>query len=166
MVGNRIDSNDFAIEDNGSATIVGNSLGAVGDPILVSPSGDSSIFANDFVGSPGSQPSHNQLVSDHRIRLESRSENVTIKAGNSTITVDAAGAITIDSATDINLTSGGRFTVNANGIELKSGLNTLIESATQVDVSAGSNLTATGGTGAELNSGAITVIKGSLVQIN
>ena len=107
------------------------------------------IFANHYEGSDDTSQ-HNSLASDNAIQLESREANVTIKAGSSIIVVDSSGAITISNDDDITFTSNGKFTVNANGIELRSA----------------GELTAEGLAGAELTSGANTVIKGSIVKLN
>lgn len=149
IIGNRISGSGFLIVDNGRATIVGNILQTDSNPILLALNGSSTVFANDHESSAGDSPVHNQLASKHSIQLESRNENVTIRAGNSTITVDADGTVTIDSKGDIELTADGEFSVDAASINMKSAAATTIQS--------GSNL--------NLKSSITTSVDGAIVDI-
>ena len=97
------------VADNGNAIIVGNDFipdsPGGGDPIVGASDG-STIFGNRFLGPPNGHPI-NSLVSDHGIRLQSRDEAVEIRAGNTLITVDANGDITIAGENDLGIGADG-----------------------------------------------------------
>ncbi len=85
-----------------------------------------------------------------KITVDEDQDVITLEDEHSnSITLDSSG-ITIDSAGDINITAAGDL--NLEG--------------TNVNVSATAQLKGEGGSGTEISSGAITVIKGSLVLIN
>jgi Rhs element Vgr protein len=54
----------------------------------------------------------------------------------------------------------------AQNVEIKAGTSLKAEGGTSADLKAGTQLTAKGGAGAEFSSSAVTILKGSLVQIN
>ena len=87
---------------------------------------------------------------NHMIRLDDDSGSITIqdKNGNEVI-LDKSG-ITIKSAKDVNITAKGDVKISGTNIDLK----------------AKASMKAVGNSGAEISSGASTVVKGSMVQIN
>jgi uncharacterized protein involved in type VI secretion and phage assembly len=70
--------------------------------------------------------------------------------------------------------NGNQYIMNDRGITLESARDLTISAAGDIEINAGANLVlsaasqlgAEGGTGASIESGAITVVKGALVQIN
>jgi len=173
VIGNRISGSGFLIVDNGKATIVGNTLLSDSNPILLALNGNSTVFANDHESSAGDAPDHNQLTSKHAIQLESRNENVIIKAGDSTIVVDANGDITIDSVGDLALTADGKFSVRATTIDIKSTLATKIEAGSNLDLKStattsvdGNVVDIDGATRVKIDGGALTDINGGVIRLN
>lgn len=84
------------------------------------------------------------------------------------VTIDEdAGVITVEdeNSNKINLDSSGIQVESAGNIDIKASGDLNIE-GTNINVKASAQLKAEGGAGAEVSSGAVTTIKGSLVQIN
>ena len=111
---------------------------------FVTRSGMKMIFNDDKISYTLETPAGKKLVLDEdagTISVEDEHKNV--------LTLDDKG-ITLESAGDINIKASGD--VNMEG--------------TNVNVTASGQLKAEGSSGAEVSSGAITVIKGSQVQIN
>lgn len=166
VVGNNIDGGLFAIDDNnGRATIVGNNLQA-DQPVLQFSGSDSTVFANSFDGASGNTPTHNSLVSNHAISLESRDEGITIKAGNSTIVVDGNGDITIESDADMTISAPGKLSLQATEIEIVSDNDTVIQAGTNFDLNAGINANINAGVEVEINAGAIVDVNAALIDLN
>jgi len=84
------------------------------------------------------------------IQLLSTNGSLSIISGASTITIDPTGSITIRGDADLSLLAGGDLPLE--------GAN--------VDITASANCTIQGGAGAEISSGGVTVVQGSLVEIN
>ena len=111
---------------------------------FVTRSGMKMIFNDDKISYTLETPAGKKLILDEdagTISVEDEHKNV--------LTLDDKG-ITLESAGDINIKASGD--VNMEG--------------TNVNVKASAQLKAEGSSGAEVSSGAITVIKGSQVQIN
>ncbi len=102
------------------------------------------VFNDDEVSLTIETPNGNRIV------LSEQDGGVTLSDENrNSITLNSAG-ITLESSADLVLKASGDLSIEATNLQLK----------------ANAKLTAEGGAGAELKSGANTVIKGSLVQIN
>ncbi len=103
------------------------------------------IFNDDEVSVTVETPNGNKLVisdDDGGIKLEDENGNF-IKMDSNGITFESASAINLKSSTDLKLESG-----------------------TNLELKAGAQFKAEGSAGAEISTGAIAVVKGSLVQIN
>jgi len=105
-----------------------------------------------------------------RIRFDDEGTILTLDTpGGHVITLD-------DDAGEINLTdsNGNTITLSSSGISLESASdlvfkasgNVTIEGQANLELKAGAQWKAEGSAGAEINSSGITVVKGSLVQIN
>ena len=88
--------------------------------------------------------------------------------GNKMVISDADGGIKLEDENGnfIEMNSEGITIESATAINYKSGTDTTIESGTNLDIKAGTQLKAEGAAGAEVSTGAIAILKGSLVQIN
>jgi len=103
------------------------------------------IFNDDEVSMTLETPNGNKIVisdADGGIKMEDENGNF-IEMNSDGITIESASAINYKSATDMT-----------------------IESGTSLDIKAGTQLKAEGAAGAEVSTGAIAVLKGSMVQIN
>lgn len=105
---------------------------------------------------------------DEKISIETpNGNNITIdNSANEIDIVDSAGneiklsssGIDISSASNLNISAGGNIDISATGNTTIGGVN--------VELNAQANFKAAGNAGANVESPAITVVKGSLVQIN
>lgn len=94
--------------------------------------------------------------------------SITISEDDTSISlVDQNGNSIVMNADGIALDSAGKITMTAaTDIEIKAGTALMGESGTDLGLKAGTQFKAEGSAGAELSTGAIAVLKGSLVQIN
>ncbi len=166
-VGNNIDGDSFAIDDNnGRATIVGNNLQADYQPVLQFAGSESTVFANSFDGTPANTPTHNSLVSNHAISLESRNEEIVIKAGNSAIVVDGNGDIMIQGDADMTFFASGKLSLQAREVEIVSDLETVIDAGTNLDLDAGAKVNINADSEVEINAGALVDVNAALIELN
>jgi len=112
-----------------------------------------------------------------KLLFNDEDETITIEtAGGNTITVDNKG-----SSIDITDASGNEVKLSSSGVDISSASNLNIQATGNIDINASGNLTlggvnveaaaqanfkASGNAGANLETSAIAVVKGSLVQIN
>jgi uncharacterized protein involved in type VI secretion and phage assembly len=112
-----------------------------------------------------------------KLLFNDEDETITIEtAGGNTITVDNKG-----SSVDIKDAGGNEVKLSSSGIDISSASNLNIKASGNIDINASGNLTlgginveasaqanfkASGNAGANLETTAIAVVKGSLVQIN
>jgi Rhs element Vgr protein len=89
-------------------------------------------------------------------------------AGNSIALDEDAKAIKIEDqhGNKIEMTSSGIVIESATALELKAGTAVKVESSTSLEMKSGSTLKLEGAAGAELTSSAITKVRGSLLQLN
>jgi phage protein D len=93
-----------------------------------------------------------------KVTLEANSKPLTIKSGQASIEFDANGGITI---------KGQKVTIDAaQGVEVKSSGGDVKASGLNVTLAANAAFKATGNSGANLESSAIAVVKGTMVKIN
>ncbi|MCB0321497.1 MAG: hypothetical protein KDD60_11275, partial [Bdellovibrionales bacterium] len=106
-----------------------------------------------------------QLVTSSGITIESSESTVSIVAGESTITVDPEGVVSIKSNGDLTVEAdqnlilkGQTITLDGNRIDINSATDTNIESGinTNIDSNVKSSVT----------SASLTEIKGAVVTIN
>lgn len=128
----------------------------------------------------GEEQVYVQSKSGHVIIMndKSGSESITItdKTEKNKMVIDSAkNSMTIEVGGDFTVTAKGKITLDSTGdMALASKANAKLEAMTNVDVKATANLTLqataqgklTGNAGVNVESPAITVVKGSLVQIN
>jgi uncharacterized protein involved in type VI secretion and phage assembly len=128
----------------------------------------------------GEEQVYVQSKSGHVIILndKSGSESITItdKTAKNKMMIDSAkNSMTIEVGGDFTVTAKGKITLDSTGdMALASKANAKLEAMTNVDVKATANLTLqataqgklTANAGVNVESPALTVIKGSLVQIN
>jgi uncharacterized protein involved in type VI secretion and phage assembly len=121
-----------------------------------------------------------QSKSGHQCILNDKggSESITIldKTGKNKMVIDSAkNSMTIEVEGDFTVTAKGKISLDSTGdMALASKANAKLEAMSNVDVKATANLTLeataqsklTGNAGVNVESPAITVVKGSLVQIN
>ena len=94
----------------------------------------------------------------NKITISDEDKGITLKdQNNNTLTMNDSG-ITIKSPKDITVEATGQLTLKASQDLSLEGLN--------VNVKAKAQFKAEGSAGAEVSTGAIAVLKGSLVQIN
>lgn len=88
--------------------------------------------------------------------------------GNKIVISDADGGIKLEDENGnfIEMNSDGITIESASAINYKAASEMKIESGTGLNIKAGTQLKAEGAAGAELSTGAIAVLKGSMVQIN
>ena len=111
---------------------------------FVTRSGMKMLFNDDKIAYTLETPAGKKVILDEDAGV------ITIEDENSNVfTLDSDG-ITMESAGDINIKASGDLNLEGANINIK----------------AQSQLTAEGSSGAEISSGAVTVIKGSQVQIN
>lgn len=89
-------------------------------------------------------------------------------AGNTLTISDANGGVSITDqhGNSVVTSSEGLSLESAGSLTLKAATGIVIDAGTSLDLKAGTELAAEGAAGAKLTSSAITVVKGSLVQIN
>ena len=182
------------------ATIIGNTLLTPpgSDPIAFESRAGVLMFANQSDGNPA----HNMLVSKDAVRLESKEEEISLTAGNSRILIDSGNSsgddkviiragsslIEVDKQGDVNIVSGrnlnidvaGRFSVQANSIEMTSTLATRVSAGSDISLNAAANASVKGSSttveGAaqgsflapvvNIDGAAQTIIKGGLITLN
>lgn len=88
--------------------------------------------------------------SGNEISLSDKDEGITIKDQNDNKIEMSGDGITMEAAKDLNLKATGD--INLEGVN--------------INIAASAELKADGGAGAEISTGAVAVLKGSLVQIN
>ena len=88
--------------------------------------------------------------------------------GNKIVMSDADGGIKLEDENGnfIEMNSDGITIESATEVNYKASTDMTIESGTNLDIKAGAQLKAEGAAGAELSTSAIAVIQGSMVQIN
>jgi Rhs element Vgr protein len=86
-------------------------------------------------------------------------KSITLKDQHSNTIIMNEQGIQLKSIKDLKMEA-------AENIEIKAGTSLKVEGGTSADLKAGTQLTAKGGAGAEFSSSAVTILKGSLVQIN
>lgn len=169
IVGNTIrDSSRAIIANNPAVTIVGNRiLVPTNDPITGAFL--STVFANSF--SDGEMVG-NVLRSSGPITLESENDVVTIKAGDSEITLGQRG-ISLSTDGDLNLRAGGRLNLEAadtnirvlDAMTINSGGDTVINTNADLEITAGGT-TMVSSTVTAIESGVSTSIRaGGLVEV-
>lgn len=94
----------------------------------------------------------------HSMVLDDDGKTVTITDSSGNSLEMAGGGITLDSPGDITLSAGGKIDLKATGDASVAGMN--------VNLTAETQLTASGNAGAELSASGQTVVKGSIVMIN
>jgi uncharacterized protein involved in type VI secretion and phage assembly len=93
-----------------------------------------------------------------KVTLEANSKPLEIKSGQASITFDANGGITI---------KGQKVTIDAaQGAEIKSSGGDVKASGMNITLAANAAFKASGNSGANLETSAIAVVKGSMVKIN
>ena len=98
--------------------------------------------------------------------VEEGDKTETVESGNMKIDVQS-GKIDIDAAKTINVTAGQSITMEANQkITLKVGSSKIEMTQTGITIDAPLMLTLKGGVQASLDGGAMTIVKGALVNIN
>ena len=122
---------------------------------------------------------HSMLVSDDcyvkgtNICIEA-TDNITIKVGNSYIAIDSGGIkigttgdIVLDAGAKIETTSGSDTSISAGtSLATASGTDTKIDAGINLDASAGANAKVKANAMGNFESGGITTVKGSMVNIN
>jgi hypothetical protein len=101
----------------------------------------------------------------NEVLLSESDEGITIKDQNDNKIAMTADGIKIESSKDIVLKASGDVKIEATNIELSASGDAIIEGV-NIELKASAAFKADGGAGAELTTGAIAVLKGSLVQIN
>lgn len=88
--------------------------------------------------------------------------------GNKIVMSDADGGIKLEDENGnfIEINANGITIESASAINCKASTEVKVESGTNLDLKAGSQFKAEGTAGAEVSTGAIAVLKGSMVQIN
>lgn len=107
--------------------------------------------------------------SEIKLMFDDDKKSITIKTpnGNTILISDDDGKIEVtdESNNKITMDSSGILMESASDIVIKSNGDVNIE-GTNVNISASAQMTAEGGAGAEVSSGGMTDIKGSIVKIN
>lgn len=106
-----------------------------------------------------STPGGNEMV------LSESDEGITIKDQNDNKIEMTADGITIESAKDLILKASGDIKVEGTNVETVASGDAKVEGV-NIELKASAEFKADGGAGAEITTGAIAVLKGSLVQIN
>ena len=105
-----------------------------------------------------------------RIQFDDEKTILTIDTpgGHSFILDDDAGEITLldSNSNSITMSSSGIAVESAGDLTFKASKNVKIEAQTNLELKATAQYKAEGSAGVEINSSAVTVVKGSLVQIN
>lgn len=105
-----------------------------------------------------------------RIQFNDEKTILTIDTpgGHSFILDDDAGEVTLadNNNNKITMSSSGIAIESAGDISLKASKNVKVEAQTNLELKATAQYKAEGSAGVEINSSAVTVVKGSLVQIN
>ena len=99
---------------------------------------------------------------------ESTKLEILTPAGNSILLDDDAGELHLADSNNnkISMSSSGLSLESAGDLILKASGMVKVESTTELELKAGTQWKAEGAAGLEISSSAVTVIKGSLVQIN
>lgn len=144
------------INDDPRAPII---LGAVHSSALPSPIEQNS---DNHIKGTVSRSDLRHLFDDDKKAI-----TITTPAGNEIELSEDAQGIRIEdqNGNKIELTPSGINIESATALTIKAGTDLTIE-ATNITLSAAAQITAEGSAGAELSSSAVTVINGSLVQIN
>ena len=96
-------------------------------------------------------------LAQDKIELEANSKPITIKSGSASIEFDASGNVTI---------KGTKVTIEATGDAAINGANVKVAGKANVELTANAQFKASGNAGANLETSAIAVVKGSMVKIN
>jgi len=92
-----------------------------------------------------------------KVDLEANSKPLTIKSGQASIAFDANGGITI---------KGQKVTIEAQTDMAIKGTNVKVNGNANVEIAANAQFKASGNAGANLETSAIAIVKGSMVKIN
>ena len=121
---------------------------------------------------PGSDDNHEKgIITREQLKVLFNDDLKTIEVvtpnGNSVLLTDDEGAILIEDE------NGNKASFNSDGISLESAKDINIKATgdvniegVNINIAASAQLAADGGAGSEFTSSAVTVVKGSLVQIN
>ena len=105
-----------------------------------------------------------------RLQFDDETKKVTIDtpSGHVFVLDDDAGEVSVtdSSGNKMVMSSSGISIESASDLMLKASGNVTLEGGANVDVKAGAQLKSEGSAGAEISSSGVTVVKGSLVQIN
>lgn len=96
-------------------------------------------------------------LAQDKVEIEANSKPLTIKSGQASIAFDANGGITI---------KGQKVTIEAQTDLALNGTNVKVAGKANVELKANAQFKASGNAGANLETSAIAVVKGSMVKIN